>query len=82
MAKKPPTPEELASLKAAMDASELDFDNAKLAYFRGLPYQDQEVTYEILCQYAKAYIARNYEFQKARFGKVSIRLSVARLLRE
>ncbi|MGC2530348.1 MAG: hypothetical protein WA639_21585 [Candidatus Acidiferrum sp.] len=82
MAKKPATPEDLARLKEALDAAEFDFDNAKLAYFHRAAYKGQEVTYEVLKSFAETYIARNYDYQKAAFGRVRIRLSVARLLRE
>jgi hypothetical protein len=76
------TPEEQTKLKAALDASELDFQNAKMAYFNSAPYKDEEVTYEVLKRYAETYITKNYEFQKGAFGRVRIRLTVARLLRE
>ena len=82
MAGKTPTPEELADLKKELDASEVDLDNAKLAYFHRAPYKDQEVTYELLKTYAETFIARNHAYQKAAFGKIRLRLSVARLLRE
>jgi hypothetical protein len=82
MAKKPATPEELAALKVSLDASELDFDNAKLAYFHRTSYKDEEITYEVLKRYAESYIARNHEYQKTAYGKVRVKLTVARLLRE
>lgn len=82
MAKRSVTPEELAALKANLDSSELDFDNAKLAYFHRSSYKDEEVTYEVLKRYAETYIARNHEYQKAAFGKIRVKLTVARLLRE
>lgn len=82
MAAKSATPEELAALKQIMDAAELDFDNAKLAYFHRTSYKDEDVTYEVLKHYAESYIARNHGYQKAAFGKIRVRLTVARLLRE
>lgn len=82
MAKKRLTPEEIESLRGEMNASELEFDNAKLAYFKRLPYKDREVTYEVLKEYAENYIAKNYAFQRGHFGKVHVKLAVARLLRE
>jgi hypothetical protein len=69
-------------MKEVLDAAEFDFDNAKLAYFHRAQYKGQEVTYEVLKGFAEAYIARNHEYQKAAFGKVRIRLSAARLMRE
>lgn len=82
MVKKSVTPDELNKLKAALDAAEFDFDNAKLAYYRRASYKGLDVTYDVLKQYAETYIARNYDYQKAAFGKIRIRLAVARLLRE
>lgn len=82
MAKKSATPEELMTLKAALDASELDLDNAKVAYFHKTSYKDEDVTYEVLRRYAELHIGRNYDYQKAAFGKIRIRLNVARLLRD
>jgi|HubBroStandDraft_1064217.scaffolds.fasta_scaffold472086_2 hypothetical protein len=82
MARRDPSPEELAALKATMDGAELDLDNAKGGYFHGATYKDQEVTYDVLKQYAETYISKNYQYQKAAFGKVRVKLSVARLLRE
>ena len=83
MAKKvPPTAEELENLKSTMDSTELDFANAKLAYYNRMEYKGQLVAYENLEQYAKAFIAANHAYQKALYGKVRITLSVARLMRE
>jgi hypothetical protein len=53
-----------------------------VAYFHNAPYKDEEVTYDVLKRYAETYIAKNYDYQKAAFGRVRIRLAVARLLRE
>ena len=82
MAKKTAATEDLAKMKEALDAAEFDFDNAKLAYFHRALYKGQEVTYEVLKGFAESYIAKNYEYQKAAFGRVRIKLSAARLLRE
>jgi hypothetical protein len=76
------TPEQLAALQAAMDFAEIELENAKLAYFNSAPYKDEPVPYEKLKEYAEAYIAANRAFQKAKFGKVHVRLDVSRLLRE
>jgi hypothetical protein len=76
------TPEQLAELHTAMDQAEMELENAKLAYFNSAPYKNEAVPYEKLKEYAEAFIAANHAFQKARFGKVHIRLDVSRLLRE
>jgi len=83
MAKKVPrTAEELQNLKGAMDAAELDFANAKLAYYNRSQYKDQPVAYEDLKKYAEISIVANHAYQTALYGKVRIRLSVPRLMRE
>jgi hypothetical protein len=78
----PATPEQLGKLKEALDASELDLENAKVAFFHTASYKDEDVSYEVLKRYAETYIANNYDYQKAAFGRVRIKLAVARLLRE
>jgi hypothetical protein len=83
MAKKPPaTPEEIERLKTAMDRAELDFANAKIAFYHQTEYKDQPVDYERLATFAETFIAANYAFQKAHYGRVRVKLSVARLMRE
>jgi hypothetical protein len=69
-------------MKTAMDAAELDFANAKLAYYHRTEYKGTAVSYETLESYAEDFIAKNYAYQKAMFGKVRIKLSVPRLMRE
>jgi hypothetical protein len=76
------TPEQLEALQAAMDLAEVDLENAKLAYFNSAPYKDEPVPYEKLKEWAEAFIAANHVLQKAKFGKIHVRLDVARLLRE
>ena len=83
MAKKvPPTAEELENLKSSMDSTELDFANAKLAYYNRLEYKGKIIAYEDLAKYAREFIAANYAYQKALYGKIRIKLSVPRLMRE
>jgi hypothetical protein len=82
--KKLPRPSdlELDGLREAMETAELDFANAKLAYYHGSEYKGQSVGYDDLRGYADRFIAANYAFQKARWGTVKVRLTVSRLLRE
>jgi hypothetical protein len=76
-----PSEEQVAELKAAKDLAELDFRNAKLAFYNRTEYKGQQVSYEILHTYAELLIARNYAYQKALYGTVKIKISVARLMR-
>lgn len=80
--KAPPTTEELRHMKGSMDGAELDFANAKLAYYNGAEYKGRKVEYENLAGYARVFIAANYAYQKALYGRVRIKLSVPRLMRE
>jgi hypothetical protein len=76
------TPEQVEALQTALDQTEVDLENAKLAYFNSVPYKDEPVPYEKLRAYAEAFIAANHALQKAKFGKIHVRLDVAHLLRE
>ena len=76
------TAEEIAALKQAMDAAELDFANAKLAYYNRTEYKGQTITYERLKSYAEDFIRKNYAVQRAAFGRVHVKLLVANLMRE
>jgi hypothetical protein len=76
------TAEQLAELQTVMDAAEVELENAKLAFFNSAPYKDEPVPYEKLKEYAEAFITANHAVQKAKFGKIHVRLDVSRLLRE
>lgn len=76
------TPEQIEQLQAEKDRAEHELENAKLAYFNKAPYKDEQVTYEKLKEYAEAFVRATNAIQIARFGKVHVRLDVARLLRE
>lgn len=84
MARKPSqlSEEQIDALKHAMDAAELDFANAKLAYYNRTEYKDRVISYEVLKGLAENFIEKNYAVQKAVFGKIHVRLSVANLMRE
>lgn len=76
------TAEQIEELQAQKDRAEHELENAKLAYFNKAPYKDEQITYERLKEYAEAFIRATNAIQKARFGKIHVRLDVARLLRE
>jgi len=54
---------------------------ARIAFARGVPFDDGEVTYERLSGIARETIRANYDLQRLRYGKVRLRLSVSKLLR-
>ena len=54
---------------------------AKIAYLNGTPLDGESVSYERLKGVAQEVIQANYALQRARYGKVRLKLSVAKLLR-
>jgi len=76
-----PSQDQVAELQAAKDRAELDFRNAKLAFYNRIEYKGEPVSYEILHNYAERLIASNYEYQKAVYGTIKVKISVARLMR-
>ena len=54
---------------------------AKIAYLNGTPLNDEPVSYERLKEVAQEVIQANYALQRARYGRVRLKLSVAKLLR-
>jgi hypothetical protein len=54
---------------------------ARIAYLNGTPLDGHEVSYATLKQIAQETIEANYELQRARYGKIRVKLSIAKLLR-
>src|SRR5690349_125989 len=54
---------------------------AKIAYLNGTELDGKVPEYEDLSAIAKELISANYELQKKLYGKVKLKLSVAKLLR-
>jgi hypothetical protein len=73
---------DVEALRAAMDAAEDDFVNAKIAFQSGAEYRDVAIGYDELRLYAERFIAANYAFQRGRWGRVRIKLSPSNLMRE
>jgi hypothetical protein len=76
------SPAEIEALRDAMDAAELDFRNAKIAFHAGADYKSRPVNYDELRRYVEAFIATNHDFQRARWGRVRVTLNPSNLLRE
>jgi hypothetical protein len=72
---------DLDAIQSRFEALRARLYAAKIAYLNGTPLDDQEVTYEVLRRIAQEVIQANYEFQKAKYGTVRVKLSVAKLLR-
>lgn len=52
-----------------------------IAYLNQAPFEDKVPLYADLKAAADAFIAANYAFQKALYGRVMVKLSTAKLLR-
>jgi hypothetical protein len=71
----------IEKLRDEMEKKKGIMDTMKIAYLHSTPFRDHVPTYEDLKSAAQEFIKSNYEFQKAYFGKVKVRFSVANLLR-
>lgn len=54
---------------------------AKIAYMNRTPFEGVPMTYESLKLVAQQTIQANYRLQRLQFGKIRLKLSVAKLLR-
>jgi hypothetical protein len=81
--KKQPSPEplEIDEMKSRLERLENRVYAAKVAYLNRAPFEGQEVSYEVLTGIAKEYIEASYALQRAKFGSVKVKISVAKLLR-
>ena len=76
-----PAAPEVEALRKHFEALQARLNAAKIAHLNGTPLGDEEVSYEVLKRIAKEVIKANYELQKAIYGSIRLRLSVAKLLR-
>ncbi len=74
-------PPELDEMKRRLELLETKVYAAKVAYLNRTPLDGKEVSYEALTAIAKEYIEASYALQKAKFGSVKVKMSVAKLLR-
>jgi hypothetical protein len=72
---------DVEQIQAKFDKSQARLNAAKIAHLNGTPLDGHEVTYEQLKRIAEDTIQANYELQRARYGTVRLKLSVAKLLR-
>jgi hypothetical protein len=75
----PPDAEE--KIRARMELLQAKLNATKIAYLNRTEINGIVPTYEDLTAAAKAFIAVNYELQKAVYGSVKLKISVSRLLR-
>jgi hypothetical protein len=76
------TPEPLVeAARKKFEVLQSRMNAAKVAHLNGTPLDGHDVAYEDLKKIAEATIDANYELQRARYGSVRLKLSVAKLLR-
>lgn len=68
-------------LREQMDKLGNAVEAVKIAYLNEAPFGDHVPTADDVRSAAEVYIKAHYAFQRARFGKVRVRLNVADLLR-
>jgi hypothetical protein len=68
-------------IRARMEQLQSRLHVAKIAYFNRTELNGKIPEYEDLSAIAKELISVNYELQKVLYGKVKLKLSVAKLLR-
>ena len=72
---------EVDELKSRLERLENKLYAAKVAYLNRTPFEGEELSYEALTAVAKEYIEASYALQRAKFGSVKVKITVAKLLR-
>jgi hypothetical protein len=76
-----PLAENLEALRNRMRQLDEKFDRLRYAYYtRGQAAADPP-TYDELKRAAAAFIEANYAYQRARYGRIRLKLSISKLLR-
>lgn len=68
-------------LQAAFEKLQSRLNATKIAYLNGETLDGADASYESLKRIAEEVIQANYKLQKARYGTIRVKLSVAKLLR-
>jgi hypothetical protein len=68
-------------LKEAMERKKSEMDAVRVAYLHRTPLNGSVPEYEDVKKVALEFIEANYALQRALYGKVRVKLSVAKLLR-
>ncbi len=75
------SPEELERLRNRMRQLDEVFDRLRYDYYTRTPSGAPAPTYEELKHAAAAFIEASYAYQRARYGRIRLKLSVMKLLR-
>jgi hypothetical protein len=76
-----PDPEDADRLRERMDRCKNTMENMRIAFYNRTAFDGKVPEYEDVRSAAENFIAANYDYQKALWGKVKVKLSVANLLR-
>ncbi len=68
-------------LQARFEQLQSRLNAAKIAYLNSSPLDGRDLTYDDVKAIAKDMIEANYALQRARYGAVRLKLSVAKLIR-
>jgi hypothetical protein len=80
--RRPPLqPPEFDEMRSRLQLLESKVYVAKVAYLNRTPLDGKEISYEALTAIAREYIEASYELQRAKFGSIKVKMSVAKLLR-
>jgi hypothetical protein len=79
--KQPPDPARLGELRAEMERKKAMLDSIKIAYFHRAPFGDGVPNEQAVRDAAESFIQANYDYQKALYGRVRVKLSASNLLR-
>jgi hypothetical protein len=71
----------LDALRDEMRRLDADFERLRQAYYRRELVDGPVPTYDDLRLAAEAFINASYRYQRARYGRIRLRLSVSKLLR-
>lgn len=74
-------PEHLAALQEAMKHKEYIMHTIKTAYMNGTPFGDHVPSTDDVRKGAQDFIEASYAYQRALYGKIRLKLSIAHLLR-
>ena len=75
------TERQLDDIRVELDILRSKVHAVKVAYLNSAPFEGQVVSFEDLQNVAKQYIQKSYEYQKARYGAIKVRIPMAKLLR-
>ena len=74
-------PAKLEALRENMEKLKAKMEAMCAAYFNRTPFGDEVPEYEDVRRTTEEFIRANYEFQEGTYGKIMVKLSVAKLLR-